>query len=50
MKSFNTKNTSSFFRGGKKPNKKKNSTYSSTRNSKSEIKVPPIIIDHKPKQ
>jgi len=48
MKGFKTKDTSSFFRGGKKPNKKKNSVSSTRRNSKNEIKVPPVIIDHKP--
>ncbi len=48
MKGFNTKITSSFFRGGKKPNKKKNSVSTTIRNSNNQIKIPPVIIDHKP--
>lgn len=50
MKSFNTKNTSSFFKGSKKPDRKKNSVQSTKRNSKQSVNVPPIIIDHRPKQ
>lgn len=48
MKGFNTKDTSSFFRGGKKPNKKKYSASGTRKNSNNQIRVPPVIIDHKP--
>lgn len=47
MKSFSTKNSNSFFRGGKKPAKKKNSTATSRQKNSVEVKVPPVIIDHK---
>ena len=48
MKGFNTKDTSPFFRGGKKPNKKKSSGSSARKNSNNQIRIPPVIIDHKP--
>ena len=47
MKGFKTKDTSSFFRGGKNPNKKKTSVSSIRKNSNNEVKVPPVIIDHR---
>lgn len=50
MKSFNTKNTSPFFKGGKKPDRKKNSAQSTKKNSRQGNPVPPLIIDHRPKQ
>ena len=47
MKSFSTKNSNSFFRGGKKPSKKKSSVSVSKKHNNGEVKVPPVIIDHK---
>lgn len=45
MKGFNTKETSSFFRGGKKPVKKKGSAQANSSNKNKTI--PPLIVDHK---
>jgi len=45
MKGFNTKNNSNFFRGSKKPIKKKGSTQRDGSNKNNT--VPPVIVDHK---
>ena len=45
MKGFNTKNNSNFFRGSKKPIKKKGSGQGNSSNKNNT--VPPVIVDHK---